>query len=83
MLRELAAGKLIMEWTSRIRVPSLSDWERGYLVDRHRDLAWAVAYPFGDFAEDGKTVLACGLMPVGRDAAYEKASGLTNRGTLC
>jgi aminoglycoside phosphotransferase (APT) family kinase protein len=53
------------------------DWERGYLGDRHRDLAWAIAYPFGHFAEDGKTFLACGLMPVEEMLeAYEKASGL-------
>jgi aminoglycoside phosphotransferase (APT) family kinase protein len=60
------------------QVTAVLDWERGYLGDRHRDLAWAIAYPFGHFAEDGTTFLACGLMPVEEMLeAYEKASGLT------
>jgi aminoglycoside phosphotransferase (APT) family kinase protein len=60
------------------QITSVLDWERGYLGDRHRDLAWAIAYPFGHFAEDGKTFLACGLMPVDEMLdTYEKASGLT------
>lgn len=60
------------------RITAVLDWERGYLGDRHRDLAWAIAYPFGHYAEDGKTFLACGLMPVDEMlAAYERASGLS------
>jgi len=59
-------------------ITAVLDWERGYLGDRHRDLAWAIAYPFGHYAEDGKTFLACGLMPTDDFLeAYEKASGLT------
>jgi len=54
------------------------DWERGYLGDRHRDLAWATAYPFGHLSEDGKTFLASGLVPLDEFfEQYEKASGLT------
>jgi aminoglycoside phosphotransferase (APT) family kinase protein len=59
-------------------ITAVLDWERGYLGDRHRDLAWATAYPFGHVAEDGKTFLVSGLMPL--DAfceSYEKQSGLT------
>lgn len=60
------------------QMTAILDWERGYLGDRHRDLAWAIAYPFGHFAEDGKTFLACGLMPVEEMLEmYEKVSGLT------
>ncbi len=59
-------------------ITAVLDWERGYLGDRHRDLAWALAYPFGHFAEDGKTFLACGLMPVNAFLdAYQAASGLS------
>jgi aminoglycoside phosphotransferase (APT) family kinase protein len=59
-------------------ITAVLDWERGYLGDRHRDLAWATAYPFGHLAEDGKTFLVSGLMPL--DAfceSYEQMSGLT------
>lgn len=58
-------------------VTAILDWERSHLGDRHRDLAWAIAYPFGHLAEDGKTFLASGLLPT--DAfleMYEKASGM-------
>jgi aminoglycoside phosphotransferase (APT) family kinase protein len=54
------------------------DWERGYLGDRHRDLAWSTAFAFGHYAEDGKTYLACGLVPLEEFyARYQAASGLT------
>lgn len=63
---------------SDAHITAVLDWERGYLGDRHRDLAWAIAYPFGHFAEDEKTFLACGLMPVEEMLeAYERSSGLT------
>ena len=67
---------LFDEATSEIT--AVLDWERGYLGDRHRDLAWTSDHAFGHMAEDGKTFLASGIMP--SDAlfeAYEKASGLT------
>ncbi|MDB5818140.1 MAG: hypothetical protein JWQ11_1780, partial [Rhizobacter sp.] len=60
------------------QMTAVLDWERGYLGDRHRDLAWAIAYPFGHYAEDGKTFLVCGLMPEADFLdAYQQASGLT------
>ncbi|MCB1476371.1 MAG: phosphotransferase family protein [Rhodobiaceae bacterium] len=54
------------------------DWERGYLGDRHRDLAWATTRLFGNTAEDGKTFLVCGLVPEEQFYEdYEKLSGLS------
>ena len=59
-------------------ITAVLDWERGYLGDRHRDLAWATAYPFGHLAEDGTTFLVSGLMPIDDFCeSYEKLSGLT------
>ncbi|MEC7762110.1 MAG: phosphotransferase family protein [Pseudomonadota bacterium] len=40
------------------------DWERSYLGDRHRDLAWVTTELFGNVAEDGKTFLVSGLVPL-------------------
>lgn len=60
------------------RITAILDWERGYLGDRHRDLAWAAAYPFGHLAEDGKTFLASGMMPLDDFLeSYEQQSGLS------
>lgn len=59
-------------------ITAVLDWERGYLGDRHRDLAWATAYPFGHLAEDGTTFLVSGLMPLDEFCgSYEEISGLT------
>jgi len=53
------------------------DWELAHFGDRHEDLAWAIAPPFGHLAEDGKTLLVAGLMPKAELCrAYESASGL-------
>lgn len=54
------------------------DWERGYLGDRHRDLAWITLPQFGNYTADGTTLLVSGLIPV-HDfyAEYERASGLS------
>ncbi|MFT4582801.1 MAG: aminoglycoside phosphotransferase (APT) family kinase protein [Gammaproteobacteria bacterium] len=54
------------------------DWELGHLGDRHEDLAWVTARPWGH-AEEGTGVdLVCGLMPEGDFLnAYTAASGLT------
>ncbi|MCL4183037.1 MAG: phosphotransferase family protein [Burkholderiaceae bacterium] len=53
------------------------DWERGHLGDRHRDLAWMTQREKGHLAEDGKTYLVCGLIPLQEFyARYERASGL-------
>jgi aminoglycoside phosphotransferase (APT) family kinase protein len=63
---------------SDAQITAVLDWERGYLGDRHRDLAWATAYPFGHIAEDGKTFLASGLMPVEEFFdEYQRISGLS------
>ncbi|MDM0032433.1 phosphotransferase family protein [Variovorax sp. J22P271] len=54
------------------------DWERGHLGDRHRDLAWMTQREKGHLAEDGKTYLVCGLIPMEEFyRRYEDASGLS------
>lgn len=54
------------------------DWERGYLGDRHRDLAWGTLSVFGNLAEDGKTLLVSGLMPMEEFLEqYQLKSGLS------
>jgi aminoglycoside phosphotransferase (APT) family kinase protein len=58
-------------------ITAILDWERGYLGDRHRDLAWTTAEQYGHWSEDGKTFLASGIAPVDEFLErYEKASGL-------
>ena len=52
------------------------DWERGYLGDRHRDLAWTTTPQFGNRSDDGE-LLVCGLVDEAAFfAEYERASGL-------
>ena len=59
------------------RITAWLDWERGYLGDRHRDLAWITLPLFGNYAEDGKTLLVSGLVPLAEFyARYEAACGL-------
>jgi len=59
------------------RITAWLDWERGYLGDRHRDLAWITLPLFGNYAEDGKTLLVSGLVPLQEFfAQYEARSGL-------
>jgi aminoglycoside phosphotransferase (APT) family kinase protein len=59
------------------RITAVLDWERGYLGDRHRDLAWTTAEQYGHWSEDGKTFLASGIAPVDELLErYETASGL-------
>lgn len=54
------------------------DWERCYIGDRHRDIAWALTSLFGNYAEDGKTPLVCGLVPEQEFLhEYQRLSGLT------
>lgn len=61
-----------------LQITTVLDWERGYLGDRHRDLAWTANHAFGHMAEDGKTFLASGLVPLDEFfETYEKLSGLT------
>lgn len=60
-----------------LEITSVLDWERGYLGDRHRDLAWSANHAFGHVAEDGKTFLASGLVPLDEFyESYERMSGL-------
>lgn len=60
------------------RISAWLDWERGYLGDRHRDLAWIMQPQIGNYAEDGSTFLVSGLLPrADFCAAYEERSGLT------
>jgi aminoglycoside phosphotransferase (APT) family kinase protein len=59
-------------------ITAVLDWERGYLGDRHRDLAWAASPVFGGLAEDGKTFLASGLLPPEQlFDDYQRLSGLS------
>lgn len=63
---------------SSARITAVLDWERGYLGDRHRDLAWTTAQQYGHWSEDGKTFLASGIAPVAELLdRYQEASGLS------
>ena len=60
------------------RITAWLDWEGATLGDRHQDLTYAVMPSFAHFAEDGRTLLASGMMSEPElYAAYEKASGLS------
>ena len=70
------AGNFLFDEASG-KVTAILDWERAYLGDRHRDLAWSTARVIGHMAEDGKTYLMCGLMPIEEFYdRYQEASGL-------
>ena len=59
------------------RITAILDWEGAVLGDRHRDLAWATMSSFQHLAEDGRTPLASGMLPIETLlAAYERSSGL-------
>lgn len=59
------------------RITAWLDWELGRIGDRHQDIAWTTTKAFASLAEDGTTLLTCGLMPEADFiAAYEEASGL-------
>ena len=70
------AGNFLFDEASG-QVTAWLDWERGYLGDRHRDLAWITMPLFGHYAEDRTTLLVSGLVPL-EDfySKYEVASGL-------
>lgn len=69
------AGNFLFDEASG-RITAWLDWERGYIGDRHRDLAWITLPLFGRPAPDG-TLLVSGLVPVEEFyARYEAASGL-------
>jgi aminoglycoside phosphotransferase (APT) family kinase protein len=60
-----------------VRITAWLDWELAYLGDRHHDLAWSTMNPFCHMAEDGKTELVSGLLPLGEYLeTYERLSGL-------
>lgn len=60
------------------RITGWLDWERGHLGDRHRDLAWSTQPILGHYAEDGKTYLVSGLVPLDSFYEdYERVSGLS------
>ena len=70
------AGNFLFDEASG-QFTAVLDWERAYIGDRHRDLAWSTARVIGHMAGDGKTYLICGLMPVEEFyARYEDAAGL-------
>ena len=70
------AGNFLFDETSG-QVTAVLDWERAYIGDRHRDLAWSTARVIGHMAEDGKTYLICGLMPIEEfHDRYQECSGL-------
>lgn len=59
------------------RITAWLDWELGHLGDRHEDVAYALKDSSAHYAEDGKTLLANGLMTADEFIEkYEKASGL-------
>ena len=62
------------------KITAWLDWERGYLGDRHRDLAWITIPQFGHYTDDadnGTTYLVSGLVPLAEFyARYEAKSGL-------
>lgn len=71
------AGNFLFDEASG-EITAWLDWERGYLGDRHRDLAWITLPLFGNYADDGKTLLVSGLVPL--EAFYERyqaVSGLS------
>lgn len=60
------------------RINAWLDWELGSIGDRHEDLGWSIKQFFRHMAENGKTVLSCGLLPEEEFLeAYEKTSGLS------
>jgi aminoglycoside phosphotransferase (APT) family kinase protein len=59
------------------RITAWLDWELAVLGDRHQDLTWATSLAYSHIAEDGKTLLVNGMLPLSEFyEAYEKATGL-------
>lgn len=70
------AGNFLYDEAER-RITAVLDWELAVIGDRHQDLAWLLGPHFGHYAEDGKTFLACGLLPPDDILRrYETRSGL-------
>lgn len=60
------------------RITAWLDWELTVIGDRHQDLTWATSLAYAHIAEDGKTLLVNGMLPLDEFyAAYEKATGLS------
>lgn len=60
------------------RITAWLDWELAVLGDRHQDLTWATSLAYSHMAEDGKTLLVNGMLPIDAFyAAYERATGLS------
>lgn len=60
------------------RITAWLDWELAVLGDRHQDLTWATSLAYSHMAEDGRTLLVNGMLPLAEFyAAYERASGLS------
>ena len=74
---DFRAGNFLFSEKTR-KITAWLDWELSVLGDRHQDLAWLTGGHFGHFAEDGKTFLACGLLPPDAlFARYAEVSGLS------
>ena len=59
------------------RITAWLDWELAVIGDRHQDLTWAAVPLMRRLAEDDRTELAGGLIPIEEFyRRYEEASGL-------
>lgn len=71
------AGNFLFEEETG-RVTTILDWERAYVGDRHRDLAWSSSRILGHLDEAGKDFLICGLVPEAEFYdRYQELSGLS------
>jgi len=74
---DFRAGNFLFSEEQR-KITAWLDWELAVLGDRHQDLTWATGAHFGHYAEDGRSFLACGLLPAEElFRRYEKVSGLS------
>lgn len=70
------SGNFLIDETDG-RITAWLDWELTVIGDRHQDLTWATSLAYAHTAEDGKTLLVNGMLPIEQFyAAYEKATGL-------
>lgn len=54
------------------------DWELTTIGDRHQDLTWATSLAYAHTADDGKTLLVNGMLPIEEFyAVYEQTTGLS------
>ncbi|OAO00800.1 aminoglycoside phosphotransferase [Sphingomonadales bacterium EhC05] len=66
------------------KITSWLDWELAHLGDRHQELGFFAVENMGHYSEDGKQLIAHGLMPMDwMLEEYERVSGLSvNRRTV-